>query len=75
MIIYSVPPDRIIIKAIEIVVEHKKYKRNIFLKAMYSQSKKEKKKNTTLKFNTKYRKEMKLVLINIDYCLLSFDAY
>ena len=39
---------------------------------MYSRSKK--KRNTPLYFNTNYRTEMKLVLINIYYCLCQFDA-
>ena len=41
--------------------------------AMYSQSKK-KKWNTQINFNTNYHREMKLVQINLDYCLLQFDA-
>ena len=40
---------------------------------MFSQSKK--KRNIPSNFNTNYRKEMKLVQINMDYCLLSFDAF
>ena len=40
----------------------------------YSRSKKEKKRNTPIYFNTNYRTEMKLVPIIMDYCLLQFDA-
>ena len=36
--------------------------------------KKKKKRNTTINSNTKYLREMKLVSINMDYCLLQFDA-
>ena len=32
------------------------------------------KKKTHIYFNTNYRTEMKLVPINMDYCLLQFDA-
>ena len=38
---------------------------------MYSLSKK---KNTPNNFNPNYRTEMKLVPINMDYCLLQFDV-
>ena len=43
---------------------------------MYSQSvsQKKEKKNTLIYFNTNYRTEMKPIPINIDYCLLQFDA-
>ena len=41
---------------------------------MDSRSKKEKKKNTRIHFYTNYRTEIKLVPIDIDYCLLQFDA-
>ena len=40
-------------------------------KEMYSRSKK---KNTLIYFKTNYRREMKLVLIIMDYYLLQFDA-
>ena len=36
--------------------------------------KKKKKRNTPINFNTNYRREMKLVPINMDYCLFQFDA-
>ena len=36
---------------------------------MYSWKKK------TINFNTNYRREMKFVLINMEYCLLQFDAF
>ena len=36
--------------------------------------KKEKKNNTSIYFTTNYRREMKLVSIIMDYCLLQFDA-
>ena len=36
--------------------------------------KKEKKTNTPFNFNTYYRREMKFIPINIDYCQLQFDA-
>ena len=39
---------------------------------MYSRS--NKKRNTPIYFNTNYRREMKLVPIIMDYCLLQFDA-
>ena len=39
---------------------------------MYSRSKK--KRNIPIYFNTNYRREMKLVPIIMDYCLLQFDA-
>ena len=43
---------------------------------MYYRSKKKKKKrNTPTNSNTNYRREMKLVPINKDYCLLSFDVF
>ena len=35
---------------------------------------KKKKRNTPIYFNTNYRKEMILVPIIMDYCLLQFDA-
>ena len=35
---------------------------------------KKKTQNTLIKSNTNYRKEMKLVLINMDYCLLQIYA-
>ena len=34
----------------------------------------QKKSNTLIYFNTNYRREMKLVPINKNYCLLEFDA-
>ena len=34
----------------------------------------EKKKNVPINTNTNYRREMKLVPINMHYCLLQFDA-
>ena len=40
---------------------------------MYSSSKK--KRNTPIYFNTNYRREMKLVPIIMDLCLLQFDAF
>ena len=39
---------------------------------MYSRPKK--KGNTTINSNTNYRREIKLVPINMGYCLLKFDA-
>ena len=39
---------------------------------MYSRSKK--KRNTLIYFNANYRREMKLVPIIMDNCLLQFDA-
>ena len=39
---------------------------------MYSSSKK--KRNTPIYFNTNYRREMKLVPIIMNYCLLKFNA-
>ena len=36
--------------------------------------KKKKKGNTFINFNANYRREMKLIPINLDYCLLQFDA-
>ena len=36
--------------------------------------KKKKKGNTFINFNANYRREMKLVPINMDYCLLQFDV-
>ena len=39
---------------------------------MYNQSKKNKKK--TFNSNTNYHREMKFEPINMDYCLLQFDA-
>ena len=33
-----------------------------------------KKKNTLMNSNRNYRRQMKLMSINIDYCLLQFDA-
>ena len=41
---------------------------------MYSKSKKKRKRNTPIYFNTNYRTEMKLVPIIMDYCLLQFDV-
>ena len=42
---------------------------------MYVQSVKEKQqKKTIINSNTSYRREMKFVPINMDYCLLQFDA-
>ena len=35
---------------------------------------KKKEKNTVINSNTIYRGEMKLVSINMDYCLVQFDA-
>ena len=35
---------------------------------------KKKKRNTPTNFNTNYRREIKLVPINMDYCLFQFDA-
>ena len=40
----------------------------LFLALMYSRS--NKKRNTPIYFNTNYRREMKLVPIIMDYCLL-----
>ena len=42
------------------------------MKLMYSKS--NKKRNTPIYFNINYRSEMKLLPIEEDYCLLSFDA-
>ena len=39
---------------------------------MYSRS--NKKQNTPINSNSNYSREMKLVSINMDYCLLHFDA-
>ena len=36
--------------------------------------KKKKKQSTPINFNTNYRRQMKLIPINMDYCLLQFDA-
>ena len=33
-----------------------------------------KKRNTLINSNTNYRREMKLMPVNMDYCLLQFDA-
>ena len=44
------------------------------LALMYSSSKKKKKRNIPIYFNTNYRIEIKLVPIIMDYCLLKFDA-
>ena len=33
-----------------------------------------KKKNTAINYNENYQREMKLTPINVDYCLLQFDA-
>ena len=41
---------------------------------MYSRSKNKTKRSTPINFNTNYRREMKLVPINMDYCLHQFDA-
>ena len=40
---------------------------------MYSRSKK-KKRNNPINSSTNYRREMKLEPLNMDYCLLQFDA-
>ena len=42
-----------------------------YMYSMYSRSKK--KQNTPTNSNTNYRREMKLIPINMDYCLLQFD--
>ena len=39
-----------------------------------AQKKKKKKKKTPINFNSNYRREMKLLPINTDYCLLQFDV-
>ena len=36
--------------------------------------KKEKKRNTSINFTVNYRREMKLIPMNMDYYLLQFDA-
>ena len=41
---------------------------------MCSWSKKKKNQNTPINCNTNYLTEMKLIPINVDYCLLKFDA-
>ena len=48
----------------------------VFVECIYNQSKKAKKKkrNTPTNFSTNYRREMKLVPINMNDCLLQFDA-
>ena len=45
-----------------------------FIAAKDVQSVKKKKLNTPINSNTNYRREMKLVLINMDYSLLQFEA-
>ena len=48
----------------------------VFVECIYNQSKKAKKKkrNTPTNFSTNYRREMKLVPINVDHWLHQFDA-
>ena len=48
----------------------------VFVECIYNQSKKAKKKkrNTPTNFSTNYRREMKLVPINMNDCLLQFNA-
>ena len=47
---------------------------NIFMRKFLGKSdKKKKKRNTSINFNTNYRREMKLVPANMDYCLFQFD--
>ena len=53
--------------------EQKKFSKECALKVMYVHSVKKRKNGTPLLI-TSYRKEMKLVLINMDHCLLQFDA-
>ena len=44
------------------------------VKCTVGQKEKKTKRNTAIYFNTNYRREMKLVSIFMDYCLLQFDA-
>ena len=35
---------------------------------------KQKKRNIPINFDTNYRRDMKLIPVNMDYCVLQFDA-
>ena len=48
---------------------------NLPLEKAHSTVGQKKKKSTPSNLNTNYRREMKLVPVNRDYCLLSFDAF
>ena len=47
---------------------------NYSMNETYVQWVQKKKRNTTTNSNASYRREMKLVPMNMDYCLLQFDA-
>ena len=74
LVYYVVLIDFAVISILIFYVVAQTVRYNVYFKIGAVDKKKKKKTEQPINFNTNYRGEMKLIPINMDYCLLQFDA-